>query len=154
MAEAELVNDLWPVELRHPERVRARSGVIGRGAHPIAHLAHRATRALQRPCNLPQSPPLSEPPFNLFVPVHREYPPRHAALPFVMVTTVAGRTADRGGGPCFGSSSRKIDRLQRRRRRDRRLPLILGTRKTPFTFAHRLSAPALRRCAHAPPSRS
>src|ERR1700677_566059 len=42
VAEAELVDDHWPLELRHPQRIRSRRRLV-RQAFAVADLAHQAS---------------------------------------------------------------------------------------------------------------
>ena len=63
----------------------------------IAHLTHRATRAPQRPGDLAQASPSSQPPSDLLVPLHRHAPKRHAALSFVVAHEGCGTRQQSSG---------------------------------------------------------
>ena len=77
MTQAELMHDLRPIELRHPQRIGAGFGLVGRGTHAIAHFSNRASRAFQRSRNLSQAATLRQSPLDLCISIHRELPPRH-----------------------------------------------------------------------------
>src|SRR5690554_4950224 len=77
VTQPQLVHDLRPIKLRHPQRVGTGLGLIGRAAHPIAHFPHRDTRAPQRSRNLPNATAFLQPSLNFFISIHRELPPRH-----------------------------------------------------------------------------
>jgi hypothetical protein len=71
-----------PLDLRHPQRIAGRPP--GGHAQAVTDLPHRPSRAAERPCNLPQAATGAQPPLDLRVPIHREPPPCHAPLPFVV----------------------------------------------------------------------
>ena len=91
MPEAQIVDDRRPIQLRHPQRIRASPRRIRRDALPVAHLAHRAPRAPQSPGDLAQAAALRQPPPDLLVPMHRHAPKRHAAVSFVVAHEGCGR---------------------------------------------------------------
>jgi hypothetical protein len=69
----------------------------------VTHLPYRAPRAAQRLRNLPEAAAFGQPPLDLLVSIHRELPPRHLALPFVLAHNGTGLAnpfrAARAGGP-------------------------------------------------------
>src|SRR5690554_2419818 len=118
VTQAELVHDLRPIKLRHPQRVGTGLGLIGRAAHPIAHFPHRDSRAPQRSRNLPNPTAFLQPSLNLFVSIHRELPPRHCdpfspfaqnrqryrAKPLCKAARAGGSNPRKSGGSNFRKS--------------------------------------------------
>ena len=118
MAQAQIVDDRRPIQLRHPQWIADRLGRIGRAAFTVAHLAHCAARTTQSTRDLAQAAAFSQPPPDLLVPMHRHAPKRHAAVSFVVAHEGSGsggqESGDEGSGarnPRFDCRGQKIGRL-------------------------------------------
>src|ERR1700727_1676171 len=95
MAEPKIVDERWPVDLQHPQRIRQLLGGVRRDPQAVANLAHRIAGAAERPGDLAQSPPFRQSSPNLLKPTHR-----HAAFPHVVnsfVWTHEGSRIGSGG---------------------------------------------------------
>src|ERR1700681_4491703 len=79
MAKAEIVDERWPIDLQHPQRIGQRLGRVRRHPQAIADLAHRVAGTTERSGDLAQSPAFRQPSPDLLEPPHR-----HAAYPHIV----------------------------------------------------------------------
>jgi len=97
MSQSQIVNDRWPVQLRHPQRIADWLWRIGRAAFSVAYFAHRASRTAQGARDLAQTASFRQSSPDLLVPLHRHAPKRHAAVSFVVTHEGCGTQHQESG---------------------------------------------------------
>ena len=93
-AQSKLMDDHRPLELRHPQRIRARRRLM-RQTLPVADLAHQTPRAAQSRGDLAHAPSIGQAALNFLVSIHRQSPSRHPALPCVLCDDGTGWRGNR-----------------------------------------------------------